>query len=103
MDEKRIQEVLKIEKQAQEIYDAALREAEQLPVLASQESQSLIDKTRIDAEAEARKIVANAEAKEESARILAEAEEKANRMKGLAMSHMERAVGYVLDRVAGRD
>jgi len=103
MDEKRIQEVLKIEKQAQDIYDAALREAEQLPVLANQESQSLIEKTRTDAEAEARRLVANAEAKEECARILADAEDKSNRMKGLAMSHMERAVGYVLDRVAGRD
>ena len=103
MDEKRIQEVLQIEKQAQEIYEAALREAEQLPVLASQESQSLIEKTRIEAEAEAHRLVANAEAKEECARILADAEEKSNRMKGLAMSHMERAVGYVLDRVAGRD
>ncbi len=103
MDEKRIQEVLKIEKQAQEIYEAALREAEQLPVLASQESQSLIDKTKTEAEAEARRLVANAEAKEECARILADAEDKSNRMKGLAMSHMERAIGYVLDRVAGRD
>jgi len=103
MDEKRIQEVLQIEKQAQEIYEAALREAEQLPLLASQESQSLIEKTRIEAEAEAHRLVANAEAKEECARILADAEEKSNRMKGLAMSHMERAVGYVLDRVAGRD
>jgi len=103
MDEKRIQEVLQIEKQAQAIYEAALREAEQLPVLASQESQSLIEKTRIEAEAEAHRLVANAEAKEECARILADAEEKSNRMKGLAMSHMERAVGYVLDRVAGRD
>jgi len=103
MDEKRIQEVLQIEKQAQAIYEAALREAEQLPVLASQESQSLIEKTRIEAEAEAHRLVANAEAKEECARILADAEEKSNRMKGLAMSHMERAIGYVLDRVAGRD
>jgi len=103
MDEKRIQEVLQIEKQAQAIYEAALREAEQLPVLASQESQSLIEKTRVEAEAEAHRLVANAEAKEECARILADAEEKSNRMKGLAMSHMERAVGYVLDRVAGRD
>ena len=76
MDEKRIQEVLQIEKQAQAIYEAALREAEQLPVLASQESQSLIEKTRIEAEAEAHRLVANAEAKEECARILADAEEK---------------------------
>ncbi|MBI1794023.1 MAG: hypothetical protein HYR70_07510 [Chloroflexi bacterium] len=103
MDEKRIQEVLKIEKQAQEIYDAALREADQLPVAASQEAQALLDKTRAEAEAEARRLVANAEAKEECARILIEAEEKTNRTRGLAMSHLERAVGYVLDRVAGRE
>ena len=102
MDESRIQQVLKIEKEAREIYDAAIREAEQLPLAAEKEGQALIEKARADAEQEARKLVADAQAEKESARILADAGEKASQSKNLAMSHMERAVGYVLDRVAGR-
>ena len=102
MDESRIQQVLKIEQEAREIYEAAIREAEQLPLAAEKEGQALIEKTRAEAEQEARKLVADAQAEEESARILADAGEKATRTKGLVMSHMERAVGYVLDRVAGR-
>jgi hypothetical protein len=34
MNEKHVQQVMEIEKQAQEIHDIALREAQQLPILA---------------------------------------------------------------------
>ncbi len=103
MNEKLIQQVLQIEKQAQEIHDTAIKDAEQLPVKAGQEGEALIEKARKDAQEEARKLVAKAEAKEESVRILAEAEEKVKLAKSLALTHFDRAVGYVLDRVAGRD
>lgn len=102
MDENRIQQVLQIEKEAREIYEAAIREAEQLPPQAEKEAQALVEKARADAEKEGRDLVANAEAKEECARILTEAEEKAKRTKALATGHLERAVSYVLDHVAGR-
>jgi F0F1-type ATP synthase membrane subunit b/b' len=103
MNEKLIQQVINIEKQAQEIYEAAVRDAEQLPIQANQEVEALIEKARMDSEEEARALVAKAEAKEECARILAEAEEQINVTKGLALSHFERAVGYVVDRVSGRE
>ena len=103
MDESRIQQVLQIEKEAREIYEAAIREAEQLPLAADREGQALIEKARADAEQEARELIATAQTEEDSARHLADAGDKASRSKGLAMSHMERAVGYVLDRVAGRE
>ncbi len=102
MNEKLIGQVLEIEKQAQEIHDAAVREAEQLPAQADKEAQELIEKARADAETEAHRLVANAEAKEECARIVAEAEEKINVLKGLSLSHFDRAASYVLDQVAGR-
>ncbi len=103
MNENRIQQVLMIEKEAQEISDAAMREAEQLPLQAEQETQALIEKARNEALEESRRLVANAEAKEECARIQAEAEEKVSRTKNLAMGHLERAVAHVIDRVAGRE
>jgi len=103
MNEDRIQQVLMIEKEAQEISDAALREAEQLPLQAEQEAQTILDKARAEALEEARKLVANAEAKDECARIQAEAEEKVKRTKSLSMGHFDRAVAHVIDRVAGRE
>ncbi len=102
MDDNRIQQVLTIEKKAREIYDAAIREAEQLPLAAEKEAVALVEKARAEAEKQARELVANAQAEDEVARILAGAEEKANRTRGLATGHLERAVGYVLDHVAGR-
>ncbi len=103
MNEKLIQQVLQIEKEAQEIHEASIKDAEQLPVKAGQEGEALVEQARKQAQDEARRLVANAEAKEESARILAEANEKVNHARSLALTHFERAVGYVLDRVAGRD
>ena len=103
MNEKRIQQVLEIEKQAKTIHEAALHEAEQLPVQAEKEAQALIEKTRQDAQEEARRMVARAQAEEESARILAQAEEKARQTEALAMSNFERAVTYVLSRVTGKE
>jgi vacuolar-type H+-ATPase subunit H len=103
MNEKYIQRVLEIEKKAQAIQEEAQREAEQLPILAEDEAEDLIEKARVEAEEEAHQLVETAQSKEESARILYEAEENVQRLKTLTMSHFDRAVNYVLDRVAGRE
>lgn len=101
MNEKLIQQVLQIEKQAQEIRDVAIRNAEQLPILADQEAQLLIEKAKADAQKEARQILSKAQAEEETARILAQAEEKNRQLEALAMSNFDRAVTYVVQRVVG--
>jgi vacuolar-type H+-ATPase subunit H len=101
MNEKHIQQVLDIEKQAQEIHEAALKEAQQLPVLAEQEAQALIEKARAEAQQQAREMVAQVKADEESARILSEVEEKNKQSEALATSNLDRAVAYVLERVIG--
>ncbi len=44
MNERNIQQVLKIEEQAQEIHEAAMKEAQQLPLVTEQEAQALIEK-----------------------------------------------------------
>ena len=97
-----IQQVLEIEKQAQEIHEAAVKEAQQLPVLAEQEAQALIEKARADAQQKAREMISEVKADEESARILSEVEEKNKQFETLAMSNLDRAVSYVLERVIGR-
>jgi cell division septum initiation protein DivIVA len=102
VNEKHIQQVLDIEKHAQEIHDAATREEQQLPVTAEQEAQALIEKAQAEAQAEAREMLSQVKADEESARILSEAEEKNRQFEALAMSNLDRAVAYVLERVIGR-
>ena len=102
MNERHIQQVLDIEKQAQEIHESAMKEAQQLPVIAEQEGQALIEKAKAEAQQKAREMVAGVKADEENARILTEAEEKNKQFEALAMSNLDRAVNYVLERVIGR-
>ncbi|SRR5258708_1860483 len=101
MDEKQIQQVLQIEKDAQEVYDAAVREAQQLPVQAEQEGQALIVKAREAARVEAEKILAQAQDEQETRRVLDEAEKHSKDFEALAKKNFDRAVNLILDRVAG--
>jgi cell division septum initiation protein DivIVA len=102
LNEKHIQQVLDIEKQAQEIHDAALKEAQQLPVLAEQEAQALVEKAQAEAQQKAREMMAEVKADEENARILSEIEEKNKQFEAQAMGNLDRAVNYVLERVIGK-
>jgi vacuolar-type H+-ATPase subunit H len=102
VNEKHIQQVIEIEKRAQEIHETALKEAQQLPLIAEQEAQALIEKAKSEAEQEAREMLSKVQADEEGARILSEVEEKNRQFEAAAMRNFDRAVDYVLERVAGR-
>ena len=102
MNDKYIQQVLDIERKAQEIQDAATREAQQLPVTAEQEAQALVEKAQAEAQQKARELVSEVKADEESARIMSEVEEKNKQSEALAMNNFDRAVDFVLERVIGR-
>jgi vacuolar-type H+-ATPase subunit H len=103
LNEKKIQQVLDIEKRADEITEQARKDAAQLPLKAEQEAQALIVKARADAEEETRKLLAGAKAEEECARILADADEQVKHTEVLAQGNFARAVSYVLNRVIGRE
>jgi vacuolar-type H+-ATPase subunit H len=103
VNENRIKQVLEIEKRAQDNYEAALKEAQQLPTLAEQEAQEIISKARAEAEEEARQIVAKAKAEDEVTGILANAEEKNRQLEAQAMGNFDRAVDFIIDRVTGRE
>ncbi len=102
MNEKRIEQVLEIERQAQGILDAATREADQLPSQAEQEARNLVEQARNQAHDEARQMVEKAQAQAETAAILAEAEKKNRETEKRASSNMEKAVSFVLGRVIGK-
>jgi vacuolar-type H+-ATPase subunit H len=101
MNEKHIEQVLELERQAQEIHDAAVREAQQLPILAEQDAQAIIGKTVAEAREEARRLVEKAQAEEETARILRESESKNQQMDQAAKKNFELAVNYILNQVIG--
>ncbi len=103
MDEKRIEQVLEIENQAQALHDAALREADQMPKQADPEGQALIEKARQEAETEARQLVDGAKAEDETKRIISQAEEETRQTEKIAMTNFDRAVTYVLHRVIGKE
>lgn len=102
MNEKHIQQVIEIEKRAQEIHEAALKEAQQLPVVAEQEAQALIEKAQAEAQQEAREMLSRVKADQEGDRILSEMEEKNRQFEDAAMRNFDQAVDYVLERVVGR-
>jgi regulator of protease activity HflC (stomatin/prohibitin superfamily) len=85
------------------IHATAVREAQELPVMADQEAQMILQKARAEAEEEARQLVAKAQAQDEIAQILAQAQEKNRQVEALAKSNFDRAVNYILDRVIGRE
>lgn len=102
MNEKRIQEVVKIEKQADEIFAKAVTEAERIPMLAEQETKALIENSRLLAEKETKVLLESSLTDEETNRILSEAESKIEHNSSLAKRNFERATTYVISRVVGR-
>ena len=102
MEEKQIQQVIKIEKEAQEILEAAMKESQQLPVIAEQEAQAFVEKARAEAQEKARQMLSEVKADDESSRILSEVEETNKQFEAQAMGNVDRAVEYVLERVIGR-
>jgi V/A-type H+-transporting ATPase subunit G/H len=103
LNEQRIQQILGIEKQAQVIHEAAIRDAEQLQKQAEQEAQTLIEKARAEAQEEAQRLASDRQASDECERILAESEAKSRQLETRAAQHFDRAVDYVLNRLMGRE
>lgn len=103
MNESRIQQIIASEKKASEIYEAATKEAEQLPRLAELDAQALIEKARKQAEAEAHALLAEAPVDEASAQIMEKLQEQLLRTERLAKMHHERAVDYALARMIGME
>ena len=103
MNEKHIQQILDIEKQAQAVYELAKKEAELLPLQAEKDAQKLIEQARLDAENEAREMIEKAKAQDEITSILAEAEKQVQRNDLVAAQNIDHTVSYVINRVVGRE
>ena len=102
VNEERVRQILDIESQAQTIYRDAEREAEELVHQAEQEAQALVDAAQQDAHVQAKALVDQARDQDACDVIVSQADDEAARIENLARSHFDRAVGYVLDRLAGK-
>jgi len=102
MNEKHIQQVLEIEKQAQEIQEKAKRESQEIPVKAEQEAQVLIAKAKSDAQEEARKIIADVHIDDTSDQMAADLASRNSELDAKAKTNFDKAVTFVLERVIGR-
>ena len=102
MNEKHIQQVLEIEKQAQGVQDKAKREAQEIPVKAEQEAQALIAKAKSEAQEEARKMIADVQKDDASAQSAAELASNNSEIEAKAKANFDKAVAFVLERVIGR-
>ena len=100
MNENRIQRVLEIEKQAQEIQDQAKREAQEIPMKAEQDAQALVAKAVAEAHEEARKLLAGAQSGGDSEQVKSDAA-KNGEFEVSAKKNFDRAVAFVLERVLG--
>lgn len=101
MNDRMIQQVINYEKQGREIYESAVKEAEQLPIKAEQEAQALIERARGEAQAEARRLVAEAQSGKETSHVMAEVESKSKQIEATAKKNFDEAVKYILDSVVG--
>jgi cell division septum initiation protein DivIVA len=102
MDEKHIQQVLEIEKQAQEVQEKARREAQEIPAKAEQDAQALIAKVMADAHEEARKMIAAAQPKDASNSVGEDGASVNSEFEASAKKNFDKAVAFVLERVIGR-
>jgi vacuolar-type H+-ATPase subunit H len=101
MNEKRIQEVIEIEKQAQQLLATASRAAEDLPAKAEIEAREIIEQARAAARQEAKKLLERTAAEDEAAEIISTSQAKMGEGDRLVEKNMEKAVTYVLQQVIG--
>lgn len=101
MNENRIQQILASEKKAMDIYEAAVKEAGQMPQAAEQEAQAMLARAQQEAEEEARALLAHSRPDAECAQILDQLSEKLSHTEKLAKMNADRASDYALACVIG--
>ncbi len=101
MNEKRIREVIDVEKRALDLVAQAHREADQIPLKAEAEATAIIEKARAAAQAEARQLIEKAQAGDDAAAIAKHAQAGMRESARLAAMNEEKAVAYVVEKILG--
>jgi vacuolar-type H+-ATPase subunit H len=100
-----IARILSFEGEAVKLHDDAQDQAVRIIEEAKKAATDLREQTLAQAHQQAGQLTTESQkaAEAERARIIAQAEAEAQRMEAMAARHFDRAVGFVLDQVTGRE
>jgi len=99
MNEERLKQILKIEAQAQALYDQALSETDAIPAQAEEQVRLLIESTRKQAQEDAAKLVDEICDPQSIENILEKNKQKMKQREALAKANTDKAVDFVLQSI----
>ncbi len=101
MNEERLRQILKVEEQAQSLYETAAKKAESLPEQAEHAVQALLDETRQKAERDGERLteeIINPKIIED---IVNQYAQRTTQRDALAEVNMSKAIDYVIQTLLG--
>jgi vacuolar-type H+-ATPase subunit H len=100
-----ITQILAIEEQAVQIHDDARRQADHVTAEAKKTATTVREQTLDNIRRQAEQVIAEGQhtAEVTRGRIIAQAEAEAQHLENVAAQHLDRAVSFVLDQIAGRE
>ena len=104
MSQETITQILAIEEAAVQIHDDAQRQADRVTAEAKKTATTVREQTLDNIRQQAEQITAEGQLTAEvtRSRIIAQAEAEAQHLENVAAQHLDRAVSFVLDQIAGR-
>jgi len=99
MNEERLKQILKIDAQAQALYDQALSETDAIPAQAEEQVRLLIESTRKQAQEDAAKLVDEICDPQSIENILEKNKQKMKQREALAKANTDKAVDFVLQSI----
>jgi len=99
MNEERLMQILKIDAQAQALYDQALSETDAIPAQAEEQVRLLIESTRKQAQEDAAKLVDEICDPQSIENILEKNKQKMKQREALAKANTDKAVDFVLQSI----
>ena len=99
MNEERLKQILKIDAQAQALYDQALSETDAIPAQAEEQVRLLIESTRKQAQEDAAKLVDEICDPQSIENILEKNKQKMKQREALAKANTDNAVDFVLQSI----
>jgi vacuolar-type H+-ATPase subunit H len=105
MSQETITQILAIEEQAVQIYDDARLQADHVTSEAKRTATTVREQTLTHMRQQAEQIAAEGQHTAEVARgrIIAQAEAEAQHLENVASQHLDQAISFVLDQIAGRE
>jgi vacuolar-type H+-ATPase subunit H len=105
MSQETITQILAIEEQAVQIHTDARQQAERVTAEAEEAATTVREQMLVNIRQQAEQIIAKGQhtAEVTRGRTIAQAEAEAQHLENTAAQHLDQAVSFVLDQIAGRE